>query len=65
MDGCQQREETAKGRALQEGGANKEELGQLPVGVAAGEEAELAEKIREIAADGRGFQEREELASSF
>lgn len=53
------------GVPFREGGANKEELGQLPVGVAAGEEAELAEKIREIAADGRGFQEREELASSF
>lgn len=49
---------------FREGGANKEELGQLPVGVVA-EEAELVEKIREILADGRGFQEREELAGSF
>lgn len=50
---------------FREGGANKEELGQLPVGVAAEEDTKLAEKIRELAADGRGCQEREELASSF
>lgn len=54
----------SKGACPSGGGANKEELGQLPVGVAAGEETELAE-IRKIAADGRGCQEREELASSF
>lgn len=45
----QQRKEIARGR----GGANKAELGQLPVGVAAGE-AELAE-FRELAAGGHGF----------
>lgn len=50
---------------FREGEANKEELGQPPVGVAAGGEAELSKKNREIAADGRGFQEREGLANSF
>lgn len=35
------------------------------MGVAAGEEAEQTEMIREIATDERGFQERQELASSF
>lgn len=53
------------GVPFREGGANKEELGQPLVGVAAGGEAELSKKNREIAADGRGFQEREGLANSF
>ncbi|KAL6067542.1 hypothetical protein STEG23_026327 [Scotinomys teguina] len=55
------RDSTEKGSIggvpFREGGSNKEELGQLRVGAAAGEEAEFAERTGEIAADGRGSQE--------
>lgn len=51
--------------AFREGRPNKKGLGQLQVGVTAREEAELAERNGEIAAEGRGFQEGGALASSF